>query len=174
MFSFGENDLYQQADNPRGSYVRMFQEKFKGIMGFSPPLFYGRGIFNYSFGIIPYRKPVNTVGKSSFRQLYWGHCLLMLPSVWVWVGVLRPVGIWRSSSGQEHTWRTTRKGYLGSKFSILGVYRILESGRVQSWEQYGVKILEIFWVVPEKTAFCYFSDVIFWTCGATFKACLWR
>lgn len=61
VFSFGENDLYRQADNPLGSFVRTFQEKFKNILGFSPPLFYGRGIFNYTFGIIPHRKPVNTV-----------------------------------------------------------------------------------------------------------------
>ena len=49
---------------------------------------------------------------------------------------------------------------------------LADSGRVQSWEQYGVKILEIFSGVPEKSAFCYFSDVIFCTCGVTFKSCL--
>lgn len=33
------------------------------MCGFSPPLFHGRGIFNYTFGLLPYRKPVFTVGK---------------------------------------------------------------------------------------------------------------
>lgn len=61
VFSFGENDLFYQADNPRGSYLRTFQESFKRIFGFSPPLFHGRGIFNYTFGILPFRKPVHTV-----------------------------------------------------------------------------------------------------------------
>ena len=63
MFSFGENDLFYQADNPDGSFLRRFQESFKNIFGISPPLFYGRGIFNYTFGFIPFRKPINTIGS---------------------------------------------------------------------------------------------------------------
>jgi len=61
VYSFGENDLYHQADNPKGSLVRQFQELFKNVVGFSPPLFYGRGVFNYTFGLLPYRTPINTV-----------------------------------------------------------------------------------------------------------------
>lgn len=60
-YSFGENDLYEQADNPKGSKVRAFQEKWKKMFGFSLPLFYGRGIFNYSYGIMPHRRPITTV-----------------------------------------------------------------------------------------------------------------
>lgn len=61
VFSFGENDLFVQANNPQGSYLRSFQETFKKVFGFSPPLFHGRGIFNYTFGLLPFRKPVHTV-----------------------------------------------------------------------------------------------------------------
>jgi len=60
-FSFGENDLYNQADNHKGSAVRNFQDKFKKWVGFSPPFFYGRGMFNYTFGMLPHRKPITTV-----------------------------------------------------------------------------------------------------------------
>ena len=44
VFSFGENELFHQASNPAGSYLRRFQESFKWLFGFSPPLFYGRGV----------------------------------------------------------------------------------------------------------------------------------
>lgn len=61
IFSFGENDLYYQIDNPEGSKLRKFQDWLKGMLGFSSPAFRGRGIFNYSLGILPFRKPINTV-----------------------------------------------------------------------------------------------------------------
>lgn len=31
-------------------------------MGVAMPLFHARGVFQYSFGLMPYRKPINTVG----------------------------------------------------------------------------------------------------------------
>ncbi|TKR57490.1 hypothetical protein L596_030746 [Steinernema carpocapsae] len=61
IYSFGENDVYNQISNERGSWVREIQERIKHIIGFSPVLFNGRGIFNYSFGLLPYRKPINIV-----------------------------------------------------------------------------------------------------------------
>ena len=64
VFCFGENDLFCQAENPKGSSLRNFQERFKNIFGFSPPLFYGRGVFNYTFGILPFRRPIQTIGES--------------------------------------------------------------------------------------------------------------
>ena len=30
-------------------------------MGFSTPIFFGRGVFNYSFGLLPHRRKVLTV-----------------------------------------------------------------------------------------------------------------
>ena len=67
VYAFGENDLYSQAANPEGSKVRKFQNFLTCILGFSPPMFYGRGFFNYTFGLLPYQKPVYTVGKGSFK-----------------------------------------------------------------------------------------------------------
>ncbi|XP_071165310.1 2-acylglycerol O-acyltransferase 2-like [Mytilus edulis] len=61
VYSFGETDLYLQADNKEGSFLRGIQNFMTKKFGFSPPLFHGRGIFNYTFGLLPFRKPVHTV-----------------------------------------------------------------------------------------------------------------
>ncbi|XP_013415565.1 2-acylglycerol O-acyltransferase 1 [Lingula anatina] len=61
VFSFGENDLFVQVNNPPGSFLRRLQETLMKYCGFSLPAFHGRGVFNYTFGIVPFRKPVNTV-----------------------------------------------------------------------------------------------------------------
>ncbi|KFQ48643.1 2-acylglycerol O-acyltransferase 1, partial [Pelecanus crispus] len=61
VFSFGENELFKQVANPKGSWLRNVQEKLQKIMGFALPLFHARGVFQYSFGLIPYRQPIHTV-----------------------------------------------------------------------------------------------------------------
>ncbi|NXC15054.1 MOG2A acyltransferase, partial [Corythaeola cristata] len=60
-FSFGENDLFEQVWNPKGSWLRQLQYRLQQIMGISLPLFHARGIFQYSFGLLPYRRPICTV-----------------------------------------------------------------------------------------------------------------
>ena len=64
VFAFGENDLFDQVSNPRGSWLRDIQLKIQRKVAFAPVLFHGRGIFQYTFGFLPHRKPVNVVGKS--------------------------------------------------------------------------------------------------------------
>lgn len=61
VFSFGENELFKQIGNPEGSWLRSLQNRMQKIMRFSMPLFYARGIFQYNFGILPYRKPIHSV-----------------------------------------------------------------------------------------------------------------
>lgn len=61
VFSFGENELFDQIENPAGSPLRRLQNRLQGIMGIAVPLFHARGVFQYSFGLIPYRKPIHTV-----------------------------------------------------------------------------------------------------------------
>lgn len=63
VFSFGETDLYSQVDNPEGSFLRWVQESWKKVTGVAPVLPIGRGLFQYSFGIVPQRRPVTVVGK---------------------------------------------------------------------------------------------------------------
>ncbi|CAI5451985.1 unnamed protein product [Caenorhabditis angaria] len=72
-YSFGENDIFNQADNPKGSTIRHFQTAMKKIMGFSPPAFHGRGVFNYTFGLLPFRKPINTVLGAPIRVIKTEH-----------------------------------------------------------------------------------------------------
>ncbi|XP_060682881.1 2-acylglycerol O-acyltransferase 2 [Hemiscyllium ocellatum] len=65
VFSFGENEVFDQVNNPKGSLLRKIQERLQKVMGISLPLFHARGVFQYSFGLLPYRKPIYTVvGKS--------------------------------------------------------------------------------------------------------------
>lgn len=61
VFSFGENELFDQVENVPGSWLRWIQNRLQKIMGISLPLFHGRGIFQYSFGLLPYRRPITTV-----------------------------------------------------------------------------------------------------------------
>lgn len=61
IYSFGETDMYKQVDNPDESWLKAFQDVATKYIGFAPPLFYGRGFFNYNFGLLPNRVPVNTV-----------------------------------------------------------------------------------------------------------------
>uniref|UniRef100_A0A8C3AFZ1 Acyltransferase n=1 Tax=Cyclopterus lumpus TaxID=8103 RepID=A0A8C3AFZ1_CYCLU len=63
VFSFGENELFDQVGNQKGTWLRWLQERLQRIMGISLPLFHARGIFQYSFGLLPYRKPISTVGE---------------------------------------------------------------------------------------------------------------
>lgn len=64
VFSFGENDVFDQVSNPRGSKLRQIQEKLLKQMGFALPLFSGRGMFTYNFGLLPHRKAiVSVVGR---------------------------------------------------------------------------------------------------------------
>ncbi len=98
IYSFGENNLFEQLPNPKGSKLRQFQDSLQKTMGFSAPIFQGnrhehhhlraiqshtlhstfnlqhfclsnplfdfctgRGVFNYSFGVLPHRRPITTV-----------------------------------------------------------------------------------------------------------------
>ncbi len=62
-FAFGENDLYDQIDNPEGSVLKALQRRLTRVLGFSMPLFKGRGVFNYTVGILPRRRPITTVSE---------------------------------------------------------------------------------------------------------------
>lgn len=59
VISFGETDLYDQIEN---SWILQLQQKIRKVTGIAPVIFFGRGLFQYSFGIVPRRHPVTTVG----------------------------------------------------------------------------------------------------------------
>ncbi|CAO3633044.1 unnamed protein product [Cunninghamella echinulata] len=58
VFCFGETDLYQQYSIKSSSLLSTLQKKIKKWFGFTFPFFYARGIFNYDFGLLPFRKPI--------------------------------------------------------------------------------------------------------------------
>ncbi len=62
VFNFGENSLYNTVtDNEQGSKLRHWQERMKSMFGFTLPLVHGRGVWNYSYGLLPFRVPLTTV-----------------------------------------------------------------------------------------------------------------
>ncbi|KAF9410870.1 diacylglycerol O-acyltransferase 1 [Podila epigama] len=62
--AFGENDLYELYNSTRVSKTYKVQQFLKKILGFTIPLCNGRGVFNYEYGLMPRRRPVNiVVGK---------------------------------------------------------------------------------------------------------------
>ena len=70
MYSFGENEVYDQVPNPPGSIMRTLQDYLQSYMGIAPAIFMGRGVLQYSFGIVPYRRKIVTVGKLNFSIYY--------------------------------------------------------------------------------------------------------
>jgi 2-acylglycerol O-acyltransferase 2 len=46
VLSFGENEIFDQVKSKHGSWLWALQKRLQGILGFTVPLFHGRGIFN--------------------------------------------------------------------------------------------------------------------------------
>ncbi|ORX39148.1 diacylglycerol acyltransferase-domain-containing protein [Kockovaella imperatae] len=67
VFGFGENDIYDQLPNDKDTVVYKIQKNFQKVFGFTLPLFYGRGIFNYNYGLMPFRHPIVTVVGTPIR-----------------------------------------------------------------------------------------------------------
>ncbi|KAI6130195.1 diacylglycerol acyltransferase-domain-containing protein [Pisolithus croceorrhizus] len=61
VFSFGENDIYQQMPNEKGTTIYALQKRFQKMFGFTLPLFHGRGLMNYNLGLLPYRRRIVSV-----------------------------------------------------------------------------------------------------------------
>lgn len=61
VFSFGDHALWEQEPNPPGSALRNFQDASQRWMQFALPLFHARGIFQYNYGMLPYRRQVDTI-----------------------------------------------------------------------------------------------------------------
>lgn len=58
VLCFGENELFEQVQHP---LLRKVQDALQERMGFSLPLFLGRGVLQYSFGLLPHRQPIHVV-----------------------------------------------------------------------------------------------------------------
>ncbi|KAG8834782.1 diacylglycerol O-acyltransferase 1 [Serendipita sp. 399] len=47
--------------NEKGTTLYNLQKHFQAIFGFTLPMFHGRGILNYNFGLMPYRRSIVSV-----------------------------------------------------------------------------------------------------------------
>ncbi|KAL3108436.1 hypothetical protein niasHT_015358 [Heterodera trifolii] len=60
-YSFGENDLFDQLPNPRGSLLRTVQSTIKKKCGFCIPIINGCCGISDRFGLLPRRRSITTV-----------------------------------------------------------------------------------------------------------------
>uniref|UniRef100_M3YWQ7 Acyltransferase n=2 Tax=Mustela putorius furo TaxID=9669 RepID=M3YWQ7_MUSPF len=62
VYSFGENDIFKFKAFATNSWQYLCQITFKRIMGFSPCIFWGQGLFSAnSWGLLPFARPITTV-----------------------------------------------------------------------------------------------------------------
>ena len=61
VMGFGETDAFSALGAERGTPLRVFQAWSQKKLGFAIPLFAGRGIFNYTFGFMPFREKIVVV-----------------------------------------------------------------------------------------------------------------
>ena len=58
VLGFGETDVFGII---RSAWLLRVQQALQKRLGFAMPLFHGRGIFQYHFGILPHRRPIKVV-----------------------------------------------------------------------------------------------------------------
>jgi hypothetical protein len=61
VYSFGETNVYDQLLNDEGSLIKKIQVACVRAVGFYLPVVNGRGILQYSYGILPNKIPITTV-----------------------------------------------------------------------------------------------------------------
>ncbi|KAJ3370837.1 diacylglycerol O-acyltransferase 1 [Allomyces arbusculus] len=61
ILSFGENEVYDVHPTKKGTTIYAGQQLIKNTFGWTIPVFLGRGVFNYSLGILPHRRPITSV-----------------------------------------------------------------------------------------------------------------
>ncbi|KAF4015869.1 hypothetical protein G4228_006924 [Cervus hanglu yarkandensis] len=62
VYSFGENDIFRVKAFAPDSWQHLFQVTIKKVVGISPCVFWGRGLFSdKSCGLVPLARPITTV-----------------------------------------------------------------------------------------------------------------
>lgn len=61
VYGFGENEVYLVLHPEKELAIRKVQTWIKKRFQFTVPLFYARGVFNYLFGLMPYRRRIDVV-----------------------------------------------------------------------------------------------------------------
>lgn len=94
IYSFGENELFQQVIFSEGSLARKLQDLFKKVMGFAPCLFIGERM-----ALVPYKIPLTIVGRSAPHSSCSTSCVAMLKVYSSLVG--RPIAVPKRASPAE-------------------------------------------------------------------------
>ncbi|WFD43853.1 2-acylglycerol O-acyltransferase [Malassezia psittaci] len=67
---FGENELFNQANNQEGTWLYRLQQILKHSLGFTVPAIAGRGLLHDSFGLMPYQRPITIVTGEPVQVLH--------------------------------------------------------------------------------------------------------
>ncbi|KAK9379638.1 diacylglycerol acyltransferase-domain-containing protein [Kockiozyma suomiensis] len=73
ILSFGENEVYEQVRGDQSSLLYKIQTMIKKVAGFTLPLLHARGVFNYDWGLMPYRRPITLVVGKPIAVPYVAH-----------------------------------------------------------------------------------------------------
>ena len=68
VYSFGERSLFNQVVAGEDAWLRRFQMWTMRILRFSLPVFFGRGVWQYRFGLLPHRVPLHVVFGPAVRM----------------------------------------------------------------------------------------------------------
>lgn len=61
VLAFGENDLYETLVPEQGTWLDKLQKGIKRWLGWTVPVFWARGVFNYDVGMVPFRRGIEVV-----------------------------------------------------------------------------------------------------------------
>ncbi|PWN22915.1 DAGAT-domain-containing protein [Microstroma glucosiphilum] len=114
VFAFGENDIYEQLANEKGTKVYTLQKRFQAIFGFTLPLFHGRGVFNYNFGFLPFRHPIVSVVTLAFSPV---------PPTYTINPVGRPIHVTQSSNPTKEQLDAVQKEYIAELNHIWDTWK---------------------------------------------------
>ncbi|PRP79834.1 2-acylglycerol O-acyltransferase 2-A-like [Planoprotostelium fungivorum] len=81
VFTFGENEMFYQVDNPRGSWLRFIQETLKTLIGMSPTLFWGVSIKGPDWGFLLMQVPLTSVVGRPIKALNQSLCFLLIEGI---------------------------------------------------------------------------------------------
>ena len=66
IYAYGENSLYENLSKDRPNLMA-WQRKMQKLLTFAPLLVAGRGVFSYSGGVLPHRRPITLVIGSPIK-----------------------------------------------------------------------------------------------------------
>ncbi|KAL0576752.1 diacylglycerol O-acyltransferase 1 [Marasmius crinis-equi] len=116
VFSFGENDIYEQMPNEKGTTVYEMQKKFQAVFGWTLPLFHGRGLLNCTYST--FEKQMN-----GFEQILTDNLGLLPYRRQIVVVVGKPIRVTQSDKPQMEDVMRVQKLYIDELTRIWHTYK---------------------------------------------------